>query len=117
MSWEWLSDMHEGLHYCLHAVLLPVILWLWNERKILQEVLEGHLERRNNVDIKMLAEIPGLIPDALTFIADAKALATDLQADPKAQKLLQDGLVLETKIKTIFGIGTPNPQEPPTGAI
>ena len=79
------------------------------------------------MELKQLAEIPGLIPEVLTFISDVKAVVADLKADPNAQKALTDGEALETRIKTIFGIdsvavsvavtSTPAPTpEPPAAA-
>lgn len=94
--------MNYYIHDLIHVVMIPSALWLWNERRILQEVLEGQIERRhkgepmNFVSGLLLAEseaikisafiskVPTYLPLIQQNIADLQKAAAD-KTNPAAE--------------------------------
>lgn len=97
--------LNDIAHYVGHTILLGGVTFLWNERRILKEVLEDGLERRHEhkgeidmanpiADIQLaltiLAEVRTALPilgksiadlkQAYADKADATKAATDLEA-------------------------------------
>lgn len=86
MTWV-IANMKDILHYLGHAILMPVAMWLWNERRTLKEVLEDGLERRHeNKGDTMLN--PLTILQDLTLVS--KAATTLEQALPLLNKTVND---------------------------
>lgn len=77
--------MKEVFHYIGHGIFIPAAMWLWNERRILKEVIEDGLERRHEHkgEIDMTNPIAD-IQLALTIMAQLRT------ALPTLAKGLQD---------------------------
>lgn len=87
----WLIHLKELTHDLIHMIMIPAALWFWQERKILKDVLEDHLERRqkepNMIDLKslnILTELPKDIAILLTVLPKIQA------AIPLMQKNMAD---------------------------
>lgn len=91
-----MAPLREMGHDLIHAIFIPALMWLWNERRTLKEVLEDGLERRNKNMINPLtilqdittvsqgiAKIQAAMPQVLKLVSDIKQAQAD-QRNPVA---------------------------------
>lgn len=124
--------MHDGVH----SVMIPLAAYLWNERRILKEVLEGELERRIHLrrktdmanpiaDIQLaltiLAEVRQAIPVLAKGIQDLKQTFADKSNPTKAAADLEAVIAdLEPLLNQVLALvppaATPAPTVPPQAA-
>lgn len=124
--------MHDGVH----SVMIPLAAYMWNERRILKEVLEGELERRIHqrrttdmanpiADIQLaltiLAEVRQAIPVLAKGIQDLKQTFADKSNPTKAAADLEAVITdLEPLLNQVLALvppaATPAPTVPPQAA-
>lgn len=97
------------IHNAIHAVVIPVAVWLWNERRILKNVIQYGYERRNTMSFKSSSE--GVLLELVSFIegifkhtapvvvqateqAAATAAITTAEQDPRTQAVVAGSVAL-----------------------
>ena len=134
----WLAaHLKELIHDGIHLVFMPAAVWLWNERRVLKEVLEDGLERRHEnkgdpminpltilQDIttvsQAVAKIQAAVPQVLKIVSDIKQAQAD-QKNPVAltadlTTILADIQADLTLIASLVPPATPAPV-PPAAAL
>jgi hypothetical protein len=86
-----MKHWQELAHDAVHTVMIPLAAYLWNERRILKEVLEGELERRMK-ERRHTMELPNLktvINGVELAEKDALALSALLLKLPEYAPIIQ----------------------------
>ena len=140
LTW-WFSHVKELVHDLIHLVMIPSVAWLWQERKILKDVLEDKLERRHdgdkgdsmlnpitivtdiNLAVNAITKIQAALPQIQKTVNDLrqalqdKSDTTKLDADLIA--LMGDVQADLADVAALFPtapVTTPTPTPPPAAA-